>query len=128
MLWSFDNGLQEFAKRLQREEYEAKKKRQASQQQQRQQQQEPEDDAVSSSTYIVCHTSLTFAYQALYFFDPLPFLHNVCSPFNIRALESTHLNLDLYCENTLMMFDYASILTSPLHYTRRWLSDSKRKR
>ncbi len=41
--------LQEFAKRLQREEHEAKKKRQASQQQQ---QQEPEDDAVSISTYM----------------------------------------------------------------------------
>ena len=41
--------LQEFAKQLQREEYEAKKRRQASQQQQQQQQlqQEPEDDAVS---------------------------------------------------------------------------------
>ena len=49
----FDNGLQEFAKRLQQEEYEAKKRRQASQQQQ---QQEPEDDAVSSSTYTVCHS------------------------------------------------------------------------
>ena len=53
--------LQEFAKQLQREEYEAKKRRQASQQQQQQQQlqQEPEDDAVSIM-YNVGYTCMCF--------------------------------------------------------------------